>query len=97
MFINKNNIFYSSHFSHVTKSRILQSLNLRIKADCNFRGNFWKNHFRHLKLHSNPPSGLAISHCHYEHLSKDKRLKFPFLREPTFQILVRENSLPKKN
>ena len=34
------------------------------KADGNFRGNFLKNHFRHLKLYSNPPSWLARSRCH---------------------------------
>ena len=44
------------HYSHVTKSRIFKNLNLRKKADRNFRGNFLKNHFRHLKLYSNPPS-----------------------------------------
>ena len=49
------------HFSHVTKSRIFKNLNLRKKADRNFRGNFLKNHFRHLKLYSNHPSWLARS------------------------------------
>ena len=44
------------HFSHATKSRIFKNLNLRKKADLNFRGKFLKNHFRHLKLYSNPPS-----------------------------------------
>ena len=32
----------------------------------------------------------------YEHLLKDKRLKFTFLRESTVQVLVRGISLPKK-
>ena len=44
------------HFSHVTKSRIFKNLNLREKADRNFRCTFLKNRFRHLKLYSNPPS-----------------------------------------
>ena len=26
------------------------------KADHNLCGNFWKNYFRHLKLHPNPPN-----------------------------------------
>ena len=52
------------HFSHATKSRIFKNLNLRKKADLNFRGKFLKNHFRHLKLYSNPPSWLARSRCH---------------------------------
>ena len=36
------------HFSHVTKSRIFKILNLRKKADRNFRRTFLKNRFRHL-------------------------------------------------
>ena len=39
------------HFSQVTKSRIFKNLNLRRKADCNFRGNLLEKHFRHLKLY----------------------------------------------
>ena len=39
------------HFSHVTKSRIFKNLNLREKADRNFRCTFLKNRFRHLKLY----------------------------------------------
>ena len=52
------------HFSHVSKSRIFKKLNVRKKADRNFRVDFLKNYFRHLKLHSNPPSWLARSRCH---------------------------------
>ena len=67
-FKNMTSSFVSSplnrYFSHVTKSRIFKSLNLRKKADHNFRGTFLKNRFRHLKLYSNPPSWLARSHCH---------------------------------
>ena len=58
MFIN------SRHFSHVTKSRISKNLNLRKKADRSFCGNFLKNHFRDLKLYSNPPGLLVRSRCH---------------------------------
>ena len=32
----------------------------------------------------------------YGHLLKSKRLKFTFLREPTYQVLVDQSSLPKK-
>ena len=52
------------HFSHVSKSRIFKNLNIRRKADRDFRGKLLVNHFRHLKLHSNPPSWLARSCCH---------------------------------
>ena len=45
------------------KARIFKNLNLRRKADRNFRGTFLKNRFRHLKLYSNPPSWLARSRC----------------------------------
>ena len=45
---------HNRHFSHVTKSRIFKSLNLRKKADRNFRSTFLKNHFRQLKLYQIP-------------------------------------------
>ena len=32
----------------------------------------------------------------YGHLLKDRRLKFTFLTGPTFQVLLRGSSLPKK-
>ena len=47
---------FGRHFSHVTKSSIFKNLDLRKKADRNFRGNFLKNRFMHLKLYSNLPS-----------------------------------------
>ena len=75
--VRQKNVFYSQpflkmrnfllgirHFSQVTKSRIFKNLNLRKKADRNFRDTFMKNHFRHLKLYSNPPSWLAGGRCH---------------------------------
>ena len=89
----------SRHFSHVTKSGIFKNLNLRKKADRNFRSTFLKNRFRHLKLYSNPSRWLARSRCHMgkdkrkKFILKDKRLKFTFL---TFQVLVRGSSPPKK-
>ena len=52
------------HFSHVTKSHILKNLNLRKKADRNFRHTLLKNRFRHLKLYPNPPSWLVRCGCH---------------------------------
>ena len=48
----------------MTESRIFKNLNLRKNANRNFRGNFLQNHFRYLKLQSNPPSWLARSRCH---------------------------------
>ena len=60
------------HFSHVTKSRIFKNLNLREKADRNFRRTFLKNRFRHLKLYSNSPSWLARSCCHMDTFWKTK-------------------------
>ena len=60
------------HFSHVTKSRIFKNLNLRRKADRKFRSNLLKNHFRHLKLYSNPPIWLARSRCHMSAFRKTK-------------------------
>ena len=42
------------HLSQVTKSRISKNLNLRKKANRNFRRTFLKNRFRHLKFYSNP-------------------------------------------
>ena len=48
----------------MTKSRIFKNINLRRKADRNFRGNFLKNHFRYLELYSDPPSWLTRSRYH---------------------------------
>ena len=45
-----------THLSHLTKSRIFKNINLRKTANRTFRSSFLKNHFRHLKLYSNPPS-----------------------------------------
>ena len=61
----KTNIVYSGrgtgrHFSHVTRSRFFfKNLDLRRKADPNFCGYLLENHFRHLKLYSNPPGWLT--------------------------------------
>ena len=60
------------HFSHVTKSRVFKNLNLRRKADRNFRGNMLKNHFRQLKFYSNLPSWLASNLCHMSAFWKTK-------------------------
>ena len=57
-------VFICRHFSHMNKSRIFKNLNLRRKAERNFRGNFLENCFRHLKLYSNPPSWFARSRFH---------------------------------
>ena len=60
----KHELTYIRQFSHVTKRSIFKNLNLRKKAYGNFRGNFLKNHFRHVKFYSNPPSWLARSRYH---------------------------------
>ena len=52
------------HFIQATKSRNFKNLNLRRKTDRKFRGNLLKNHFRHPKLYSNPPSWLARNYFH---------------------------------
>ena len=74
---------WSRHFSHVTKSRIFKNRNLRKKADHNFRGTFQapKIIFKYPKLIGH----MSLS---YGHFLKDKRLKFIFLRGPTFQVYV---------
>ena len=65
-------------FSHITKSRIFKDLDLRKKVDCNFRGDFWKSHFKHLTLYSNPPGWMGRSCCHMGTLwmTKDWILRF---------------------
>ena len=80
---SNNKYILIRHFSQVTKSRILKNLNLRKKADRNFRRTFLKNRFRHLKLYSNPQADWSLS---YGHLLKDERLKFTFLRGQPFRF-----------
>ena len=63
---------FTGQFSYVTKSRIFKNRNLRRKADRHFRGSLLKNHFRHLKFYSNPPSLLARSRCHMSAFWKTK-------------------------
>ena len=74
------------HFSHVTKSRIFKNLNLRKKADRNFRGIFLKKRFRHLKLYSNPPSWLARSRCHMGTFWKTKDWSSHFWESQPFRF-----------
>ena len=82
------------HFSHVTKSRIFKNLNLRKKADRSFH--FPEKPFQAPKIIFKSPKLTGEESLTYGHLLKDKRLKFTFLREPTFQVLVRGISPPKK-
>ena len=49
-----NPVLTNRYFSHMTKSRIFKSLNLRRKADRSLCHNLLEKHFRHLKLYSNP-------------------------------------------
>ena len=70
----------------VTKSRIFKILNLTKKSDRNFRGTFLKNHFRHLKLYSNPPSWLARSRCHMGTFWKTKDWSSHFWESQPFRF-----------
>ena len=72
------------HFSHVTKSRIFKILNLRKKADRNFRRTFLKNRFRHLKLYSNTRSWLSRSCCHMGTFWKTKDWSLHFWESQHF-------------
>ena len=74
------------HFSHVTKSHIFKNLDLRRKANRDFRGNLLENHFRHLKLYSNPPSWLATSRCHIDTFRKTKAWSSHFWQGQTFRF-----------
>ena len=80
--------FNERHFSHETKSRIFENLNLRKQADRNFRGNFRKKkkHFRHLKLFSNTPSWLARSRCHMGTFWKTKDCSLHFWESQPFRF-----------
>ena len=80
----------------MTKSRIFKNLNLRRKADRNFRGNLLKNHFRHIKVYSNLPSWLARSCCHMSAFWKTKGWSSHFWEGPIFQVLRHGNSPPSK-
>ena len=66
------------HFSHMTKTCIFKTLSLRKRADCNFRENFLKNRFRHLKLYWNPQSKLVRSHCYMVTFWKTKHWSLHF-------------------
>ena len=74
----------------MTKSRILKNLNLRKKADCNFRGTFLKNRFRHLKLYSNPPRWFARSRCHMGTFWKTKDWSSHFWESQPFRFWYME-------
>ena len=73
------------HSSHVTKSRIFKNLDLRKKADRNFRRTFLKNRLRHLKLYSNLPSWLASSRCHMSTFWKPKDWSSHFWESQPFR------------
>ena len=87
-----NPVLTNRYFSHMTKSRIFKSLNLRRKADRSFCNNLLEKHFRHLKLYSNPQL-TGLKSLSYGYFLKDKRLmKSTFLRGPAFQVLLRGSS-----
>ena len=56
------------------------------KADRNIRGNWLKNHFRHLKLYSHPPSWLSRNGCHMRTFWKTKDLSLPFWESQPFRF-----------
>ena len=67
---NLFNFFKYLFFNYALQPRdqklYFRNFSLRRKADDNFHGNFLKNHSRHLKSYSNPPSWLARSRCHMD-------------------------------
>ena len=63
-------------FSLMSKSHIFKNLNLRKKADYNFRGTFLRNRFSHQKLYSNLTSWLARCRCHMGTFWKTKDWSF---------------------
>ena len=84
------------HFSHVTKSLILKNLNLRKKSRSQLSRHFPEKLFQVPKIVFKSPKLIDQKSLSYGHLLKDKRLKFTFLREPTFQVLVHGSSALKK-
>ena len=77
---------YIRHCSHVTKNRFFKNLNLRRKADRNFRGNLLKNYFRHLKFYSNPPNWLDKSRCRMSVFWKTKSWSSRFWEGQPFRF-----------
>ena len=76
----------SRHFSHLTKTRIFKNINSRKKADRNFRGTSLRNHFRHPKLYSDPPSWLIGSRCHMGTFWKTKDGRSHFWESQRFRF-----------
>ena len=72
--------------NHVTTSYIFKNLNLRKKADHNFRCVFLKNRFRRLKLYSNLPSWLAGSRYHMRIFWKTKDWSSHFWESQPFKF-----------
>ena len=64
---------------------------IRKKADYNFCSNMLENHFRHLKLYSDPASWLTRSVCHMCTFWKTKYWSSHF-----WQVLLRWSSPPRK-
>ena len=73
----------------MTKSSIFKNHVLRKKADRNFRGTFPEKPFQAPKIIFKSPKMIGQKLLSYWHLLKDKILKFTFLRELTFKVLVR--------
>ena len=74
------------HFSHVPKSRISKNLNLRKKAGRKLSPHFPEKPFQAPKIIFKSPKLIGQRSLSYGHLLKDERLKFTFLRGPTFQV-----------
>ena len=88
--------YIGRYFSHVTKSRIFRNINLRKKSRWRLSRHFPEKPFQTPKIIFKSPKLIGQKSLSYAHLLKDKRLKFTFLRQPTFQVLVCGSSPPKK-
>ena len=84
------------HFSHVTKSFFFKNVNLRKKKRSQLSRQFFEKPFQARKIIFKSPRLISQKSLSYGYLVKDKRLKFIFLRETTFQVLVRGSPPPKK-
>ena len=87
--------FSCRHFIHVTKSHIFKNLSFRQKSRSQHSRQLAEKPFQAPKIIFTSPKLVVQKWLSYAHLLKDKRFKFTFLGEPTFQVLVRGSSPPK--
>ena len=76
----------SSHFSNVTKTQIFINLNSRKKGNRNFLSSLLEKKFQAPTIILKTPKLIRqiLLLCGY--LLRDKKLKFTFLKESTFQV-----------